>query len=85
MWVAVLNGLVGSIAAFGADHDLMQRLLTVETRRESQITLALTPLGTHYLWVSRLSVVIFGVVRGVLAYAFSAFIRFSGWPSRSRA
>ena len=46
VWVAVLNGLVGSMAAFGTDHDLMQRLLTVETRRRSQWTLALTPLGT---------------------------------------
>jgi solute:Na+ symporter, SSS family len=46
VWVALLNGLVGSMAAFGTDHDLMQRLLTVETRRRSQITLALTPLGT---------------------------------------
>src|SRR5213076_231583 len=46
VWVALLNGLVGSMAAFGTDHDLMQRLLTVETRRRSQITLSLTPLGT---------------------------------------
>src|SRR3989442_10492824 len=46
VWVAVLNGFVGSMAAFGTDHDLMQRLLTVETRRESQTTLSLTPLGT---------------------------------------
>jgi SSS family solute:Na+ symporter len=46
VWVAVLNGLIGSMAAFGTDHDLMQRLLTVETRGESQRTLALTPLGT---------------------------------------
>ncbi len=45
-WLAILNGLVGSMAAFGTDHDLMQRLLTVETRRESQRTLSLTPLGT---------------------------------------
>jgi SSS family solute:Na+ symporter len=45
-WVAVLNGFVGSMAAFGTDHDLMQRLLTVETRRQSQRTLAVTPLGT---------------------------------------
>jgi solute:Na+ symporter, SSS family len=45
-WVAVLNGLVASTAAFGTDHDFMQRLLTVETRRRSQLTLALTPLGT---------------------------------------
>ncbi len=46
VWLAVLNGLVGSTAAFGTDHDLMQRLLTVETRGESQRTLALTPVGT---------------------------------------
>jgi SSS family transporter len=46
VWVAVLNGLVGSMAAFGTDHDLMQRLLTVETRRRSQLTLSLTPVGT---------------------------------------
>jgi SSS family transporter len=46
VWLAVLNGLVGSTAAFGTDHDLMQRLLTVESRRKSQRTLALTPLGT---------------------------------------
>jgi SSS family solute:Na+ symporter len=158
VWVAVLNGFVGSMAAFGTDHDLMQRLLTVETRAESQKTLSLTPLGTlltlaiylslgsalytfyaqhpglpvpradeilphfvqqvmpaalrglmlaaivlasidsplgslaasfvtdiyrpllspdrserHYLMVSRVSVVLFGIVLGVLAYAFSAF------------
>jgi len=46
VWVAILNGFIGSMAAFGTDHDLMQRLLTVETRRESQRTLALTPLAT---------------------------------------
>ena len=46
VWLAVLSGLVGSTAAFGTDHDLMQRVLTVETRRASQRTLALTPLGT---------------------------------------
>ncbi|MBI4246896.1 MAG: sodium/solute symporter [Candidatus Rokubacteria bacterium] len=158
VWVAVLNGLIGSMAAFGTDHDLMQRLLTVETRRESQLTLSLTPLGTlvtliiylglgaalytfyvqhpqlpvsrpdeilphfvqqmmpavlrglmlsaivlasidsplgslsasfvtdiyrpllargrperHYLFVSRVSVVVFGLVLGALAHAFSAF------------
>ena len=46
VWVALLNGFIGSMAAFGTDHDLMQRLLTVETRRQSQRTLALTPIGT---------------------------------------
>jgi len=158
VWIAVLNGLVGSMAAFGTDHDLMQRLLAVETRRQSQRTLSLTPLGTaltlaiyltlgsalftfyaqhpglpvsrpdeilphfvgqvmppllrglmlaaivlasidsplgslaasfvtdiyrplfaparserHYLWVSRASVVVFGIVLGALAWAFSSF------------
>ncbi len=42
LWLAVLNGLFGSLAAFGTDQDLMQRLLTVETRKESQRTMALT-------------------------------------------
>jgi Na+/proline symporter len=46
VWLAVLSGFVGSLAAFGTDHDLMQRLLTVETRRQSQRTMLLTPLGT---------------------------------------
>jgi SSS family transporter len=46
VWLAVLNGLIGSMAAFGTDYDLMQRLLTVETRKQSQRTLMLTPLGT---------------------------------------
>jgi SSS family solute:Na+ symporter len=41
-WLAVLNGFFGSMAAFGTDQDLMQRLLTVETRRESQKTMILT-------------------------------------------
>src|SRR5499427_4416781 len=47
-WLAILNGFVGSMAAFGTDHDLMQRLLTVETRAESQRTLSLTPIGTFF-------------------------------------
>jgi SSS family transporter len=46
VWLAILNGFVGSMAAFGTDHDLMQRLLTVDTRQASQRTLALTPIGT---------------------------------------
>ncbi|MBI4397168.1 MAG: sodium/solute symporter [Elusimicrobia bacterium] len=41
-WLAILNGLFGSMAAFGTDQDLMQRLLTVETRKKSQKTMALT-------------------------------------------
>jgi SSS family transporter len=46
VWLAVASGFVGSLAAFGTDHDLMQRLLTVDTRRHSQRTMLLTPLGT---------------------------------------
>ncbi len=39
IWVAILNGFFGSMAAFGTDHEMMQRLLTVETRQESQRTI----------------------------------------------
>ena len=46
VWVALLNGFIGSMAAFGTDQDLMQRLLTVETRSQSQRTLSITPVGT---------------------------------------
>lgn len=42
IWIAVLNGFFGSMAAFGTDHELMQRLLTVETRRESQMSMVYT-------------------------------------------
>jgi SSS family solute:Na+ symporter len=42
LWVAILNGFFGSMAAFGTDQDLMQRLLTVETRRKSQRTMLAT-------------------------------------------
>ncbi|HBL15313.1 MAG: hypothetical protein A2X36_17300 [Elusimicrobia bacterium GWA2_69_24] len=44
-WVAVLNGLFTSMAAFGTDQELVQRLLTVETRRDSQKSLLWTVLG----------------------------------------
>jgi solute:Na+ symporter, SSS family len=55
LWLAVLNGLFGSMAAFGTDQDLMQRLLTLETRRESQRTMALTipvSLGVLMLYLA---------------------------------
>jgi len=44
--LATLNGFFGSMAAFGTDQETMQRLLTVETRRESQKTMLLTPIGS---------------------------------------
>ncbi|MFZ5448171.1 MAG: sodium:solute symporter family transporter [Thermodesulfobacteriota bacterium] len=44
--LATLNGFFGSMAAFGTDQELMQRLLTVETRKESQKTMLLTPIGS---------------------------------------
>jgi SSS family transporter len=65
VWVAVLNGVVGSTAAFGTDHDLMQRLLTVETRRQSQRTLLLTIIGTFVTLVLYLGL-------GVAIYTFYA-------------
>jgi len=35
-WLAILNGFFGSMASFGTDQELMQRLLTVQTHRDSQ-------------------------------------------------
>jgi solute:Na+ symporter, SSS family len=55
LWLAILNGLFGSLAAFGTDHELMQRLLTVETRRESQKSMLLTipvSLGVLLIYLS---------------------------------
>ncbi len=49
IWIAVLNGFFGSMAAFGTDHELMQRLLTVETRQKSQRTMILTPFGSVFV------------------------------------
>src|SRR5262249_45446606 len=51
-WLAILNGFFGSMAAFGTDQDLAQRLLTVETRRESQRTMTLTiPTSLFVLFI----------------------------------
>lgn len=42
LWIAVLNGFFMSMAAFGTDQELMQRLLTVETRAASQRSMLYT-------------------------------------------
>jgi SSS family transporter len=63
--LATLNGFFGSMAAFGTDQELMQRLLTVETRQESQKTMLLTPLGSFLVMVIFLSI-------GACLYAFYA-------------
>ncbi|MBI4345250.1 MAG: sodium/solute symporter [Elusimicrobia bacterium] len=54
--VAVLNGFFGSMAAFGTDHELMQRLLTVETRKDSQRTMIYTIGGSFLVLMIFLSV-----------------------------
>jgi Na+/proline symporter len=63
--LATLNGFFGSMAAFGTDQEIMQRLLTVETRKASQKTMLLTPIG------SGLVMLIFLFV-GACLYAFYA-------------
>jgi solute:Na+ symporter, SSS family len=63
--LATLNGFFGSMAAFGTDQESMQRLLTVETRRESQKTMLLTPIGSFLMMSIFLSV-------GACLYAFYA-------------
>jgi SSS family transporter len=66
IWVlSIANGFLGSMAAFGTDQELMQRLLTVETRRESQKTMLLTPIGSFLVMIIFLSI-------GACLYAFYA-------------
>ncbi len=63
--LATLNGFFGSMAAFGTDQETMQRLLTVETRRASQKTMLLTPIGSFLVMIIFLFV-------GACLYAFYA-------------
>ncbi len=64
-FLATLNGFFGSMAAFGTDQESMQRLLTVETRKKSQKTMLLTPVGSILMMLIFLSV-------GACLYAFYA-------------
>lgn len=59
LWAAILNGLFGGLAAFGTDQEMMQRLLTVKTRKSSQQAIMATiaavfPLVCIYLTVGTL-------------------------------
>jgi len=65
LWIAILNGIFGSMAAFGTDQELMQRLLTLETREASQKTIIATIFATIPLLMLYLSV-------GTLLYVFYA-------------
>jgi len=56
VWIAILNGFFGSLAAFGTDHELMQRLLTLDTRRESQRTMITTPFASLFVLLIFLTV-----------------------------
>ncbi|PIS46567.1 MAG: hypothetical protein COT17_07945 [Elusimicrobia bacterium CG08_land_8_20_14_0_20_51_18] len=44
--IAVINGVFGSMAAFGTDQELMQRLLTLSTREESRKSIIWTIAAT---------------------------------------
>ncbi|MBI3296971.1 MAG: sodium/solute symporter [Elusimicrobia bacterium] len=54
--VAVLNGFFTSMSAFGTDHEMVQKLLTVETRRQSQLTILSSILGSFVVLLIFLSV-----------------------------
>jgi solute:Na+ symporter, SSS family len=69
--LATLNGFFGSMAAFGTDQETMQRLLTVETRKESQITMLLTSVGSFLVMMIFLSV-------GACLYVF--YVQHPGLP-----
>jgi solute:Na+ symporter, SSS family len=69
--LATLNGFFGSMAAFGTDQEIMQRLLTVETRRESQKTMLLTPIGSFLVMLIFLFI-------GACLYTF--YVQHPGMP-----
>lgn len=56
LWIAILNGFFGSISAFGTDHEMTQKLLTVETRRESQKSVLLSIGGSFVALMTFLAV-----------------------------
>mgnify|MGYP001561578104 FL=1 len=56
LWPAILNGFFGSMAAFGTDHEMMQRLLTVDTRKASQRTMMYSTLGSFLVLMVFLSI-----------------------------
>ncbi len=56
LWLAILNGFFISAAAFGTDQELMQRLLTVATRRESQKTILYTIGGSFLVLIIYLTI-----------------------------
>ncbi|MCX7919994.1 MAG: sodium/solute symporter [bacterium] len=61
--IAVLNGFFGSLAAFGTDQEMVQRLLTVKTRQHSQRAIISTIAGVFPLVCIYLAV-------GTLLYVF---------------
>lgn len=56
LWIAILNGFFGSMSAFGTDHEMTQKLLTVETRRESQKSVLLSIGGSFLALMTFLAV-----------------------------
>jgi len=54
--IAILNGIFGSMASFGTDQELMQRLLTLKTREESRKSIIYTIFATIPLVVLYLSI-----------------------------
>ncbi|MEE8425597.1 MAG: hypothetical protein V3S11_07190 [Elusimicrobiota bacterium] len=56
LWIAVLHGFFGSVAVYGTDHDMMQRLMSVRTVRSGQRALLWTILGSLVLLVILLTV-----------------------------
>ncbi|MDI6783751.1 MAG: sodium/solute symporter [bacterium] len=61
--IAILNGFFGSLAAFGTDQEMVQRLLTVKTRQHSQRAIISTILGVFPLVCIYLAI-------GTLLYVF---------------
>ncbi|MBP7796797.1 MAG: hypothetical protein KA059_08500 [Elusimicrobiales bacterium] len=61
--LAILNGIIGSLASFGTDYEVMQRLLTLKTRKESQKSMIMTIFAT-------LGLILLYLIVGTAIYVF---------------
>ncbi|MFA6002446.1 MAG: hypothetical protein WC881_00095 [Elusimicrobiota bacterium] len=56
VWAAVLGGSVSSLAAFGADHEMMQKLMSTSTEQDSRRAVLYSILGSFVVMVLFLSI-----------------------------
>jgi Na+/proline symporter len=64
--LAILNGVFGSLASFSTDYEVMQKLLTLSTRKQSQKSILYTIIASSIL-------VVIYLLCGTLIYYYLKF------------